>query len=140
MTITADTLRTRVTGLPEWQGDEKDEDWIIPLQEFEGLIAYIDPYADTWNHWRSLEATETMVTITPDTPVYTGQDSLRLDTLVHYLDHRDELWDPDGWFGTDHPVVVPWENGYRVFDGNHRTTADRITGRPTLAYLAKIKD
>lgn len=139
MSITATELRTRVSGLPEWNPEsDEDPNWIRPLSEL-GVVTPV-PSADVpfWGHIEVDPDDADTVTITPDTPLYSAQDALRLDTLAHYLDDRDNLWDPDGWYGTDHPVVTPWEDGYLVLDGNHRTHADRMMGRPTLAYLATI--
>lgn len=141
MTIprTAAGLKTYSASLPTWdEDDDEDPNWIVPMYEFEGIITALDPWGeyaadDVW-------PTEATVIITPDTPIYSAQDSLRLDALVHYLDDRDTLFDRDAWFGTDHPVVLPYEDGYQVLDGNHRTTADRITGRSTLAYLAEKRN
>lgn len=139
MTLTADELRTRVSGLPEWSaGGDDDPNWIRPIPEL-GVVTPVPPAAVPF--WGCIEVDPddaATVTITPDTPIYSAQDSLRLDTLAYYLDNRDELWDPDSWYGTDLPVVTPWEDGYLVLDGNHRTHADRMMGRPTLACLATI--
>lgn len=135
MTITAEAVRTRVSSLPVWDYDDNDEQWIRPIQEFD-VVTKVDPDAVAWGRTK---VTKETVTIGVDTPLYSGQDSLRLDVLNHYLDDRDSLFDPDGWFGTDHPVALPWEDGYLILDGNHRTHADRIMGRPTLAHIATTK-
>jgi hypothetical protein len=54
--------------------------------------------------------------------------------IVHwYITRPDELYDEDGWFGNDIPVLIERPDGtFTVRDGNHRTIAAMMRGDVTL--------
>lgn len=74
------------------------------------------------------------VELDPRLITYSSQRVLRSDVLSHYMSSSD-LFDPDGWYGTNHPVVVKWKGAYLVLDGNHRVLADRLCGRTSRVLL-----
>ena len=72
--------------------------------------------------------------IKPDAILYSNQDSIRLDTLAHYL-KNSELFNKEPWFNTPYPVVVPWKQGYMVLDGTHRLLRDRLFDRESQVII-----
>lgn len=131
----ADALRAHVAALPEWRPDlDDDPAWVRPMGEF----AVIDPLRHSPLLAAEVTVTEESAVIDAGARIYTRQLFARLDAIAHYLDARDELFDPDGLYGTDHPVVLPWQDGYVALDGNHRLIADRLMGRPTRVIIAEL--
>lgn len=126
-------VRQRIVSLPDWDVDRNDDDpvWIRPITKFPEItkVAEIDT---------ACELTEELVTIGMSTPVYTAQNAVRLDAVLHYLDRRGELFDPEGWYGNDVPVVVRWIDGWLVVDGNHRAISDRLMHRSFTAIVAEL--
>jgi len=54
--------------------------------------------------------------------------------IVHwYITNPDELYDKDGWFGNDIPVLIERPDGtFTMRDGNHRCIAAMLRGDVTL--------
>lgn len=127
-------LADHVAGLPPWQSDLDDDPlWVRPMAEL-GLLrpAPLTRSAD------GLQITEEVVRVEPGTPLHSRQPLIRLDALLHYVQHPEVLFDPEGWLGTDLPVLLPGTGGFLVLDGNHRCAADRLCRRSTTALLARV--
>lgn len=68
----------------------------------------------------------------------TQGEGVRLDAIAHYL-QSEELFDEDGWFGNDIPVVhLRRDKTYTVRDGNHRILAALLRGDTHIrAYVQR---
>lgn len=135
--INYDEIQKLVTSLTGWSPDlDDDPNWLRDPTDF----GFLRPVATKEDSRALSELTiaaseldfENVVypteEIPPDAVLYSGQAYIRLDALWHYM-QTSELFDIDGWYGNDKPVVARWKDGYMVFDGNHRALAAKLMGR-----------
>lgn len=128
-----DLIRPHVESLPPWADEWNDPNWVLEASEF----GWINPCA-TIEEFDLLMVQGgpivveklPLILIDPTWVLYTCQNLIRLDALDHYL-HYDDLFDQGGMWGNDYPVISDWKDGYVVFDGNHRLTANKMLNRPT---------
>lgn len=137
--LTAD-LAALVASLPPWNYDLDDDPvWMRPVTDYGFERIPEDRSAGLLGARRVAASMNYAVTeaveIDPTLIRYAGQPLINLWALNAYVANRATLVDPDGWFGNDHPVVTPFEDGYAVLDGTHRVAADRLAGRLTRAYV-----
>lgn len=125
-----------VRALPDWSRDEDDDPaWVWPVEAV-GLSPKGEDLPESVVHQVNT------LDIEDDRPVevsvadirFTAQSSLRLDALAHYVTAGQfDLFDRDGWYGNDHPVLAAWPDGtYQVLDGCHRTGAAKLRGDDTI--------
>lgn len=130
--LNADQFKAHVDALPAWdRSKEDDPNWIRPTEEVTGR-APIENDA-------LLEHTKRTRPTTPPVPVPVSdirqtQHQINLSAVRHYVDHPHELYDQDGWLGTDHPVVIMHpDHGPVIADGNSRFGAALLRGDKTLS-------
>lgn len=136
--MSAEDLLAHVSGLPAWDRSlDDDPNWLATTTaagfRIDRRPIDIDDSVmnDIWHGRRppvQVPVAEVRVT---------GQELVRLDAVAHYLQgSRDRLYDPEPWWGTDHPLLLELAGEYRVLDGVSRTTAARVRKDPTLtAYV-----
>ena len=110
--------------------------WVLPITEF-GLSINTTASVTPTSEWNFTTAVAVWVPVAQVTSS-AQPGGVRLDALAHYLSRpASELFDRDGWFGNDHPVLIARSDGtYTVRDGNHRVIAAMLNGEPViLAYV-----
>jgi hypothetical protein len=130
-------LCQHVESLPEWDPMKDDDpNWVFPAKAFGWVnpmkIGEATPYLE---YCAGLDFTlDRVMEIDPNWVAYSGQQYIRLDAVYHYLTFSD-LFDQEGLFDNDLPVIAEWDDAYVVFDGNHRLTADKLLGRRSTVYF-----
>lgn len=138
LSMSAESLLSHVSGLPAWDRSlDDDPHWLAPTTaagfRIDRRPVKVDDATmnDIWHGRRPpVQVPVAQVRVT-------GQGLVRLDAVAHYLKvSHDQLYDPEPWWGTDHPLLLELDGEYRVMDGVSRTTAARVRGDQTLtAYV-----
>lgn len=130
--LSKDQFKEHVASLPPWdQTKDDDPNWVRPLEEFTGKPPVQNDAI--MEHAKKQVRDGAPLMRVPVRDVQRTQTTLNLDAVYHYVDKPHELYDQDGWLGTDHPVVVRHpEHGFVVADGNSRFTAAQLRGEPFL--------
>lgn len=138
-------IRTAQAELDPWTPkNDEDEVRYVPTSEFSDLVRPIkkqhrmgllyDYQLDVVKH--------EIIELNPKhrQRVYTTQDLLKLDALVHYLDvgPNGKLFDTEPWMDDPLPVLYPYLNGWRVIDGNHRVVVAHLLKK--TVYCARAVD
>lgn len=136
-------VRDLVASLPTWSVDlDDDPEWVRNTVDF----GFAKPMVDEEDERRMDSLVKVLADLNCELnpkPVdmidsakilYSSQPFVRLDALLHYM-QTSELFDPDGWYGNNHPVLAPWKDGYLVLDGTHRALAARLMGVPCPAIV-----
>lgn len=126
-----DQFRAHVAGLPAWdQQLDDDPNWVRPTEEVTGRppVEY-----DAHNAYsRKLLDSENPPPLrpVPVDQIRQTQHQINLQAVRHYVDHPSgQLFDADGWLGTEHPVIIEHPvHGHVIADGNSRFTAALIRG------------
>lgn len=108
---------------PGWVVHPRDVVGREPVQWDKGFHETMGKYGD---------ARSAPVRKVPVDQIRQTQTTINLSAVKHYVEHgpttRDK-YDPDGWYGTDHPVIVEHpEHGHVIVDGNSRFSAAAIRG------------
>jgi hypothetical protein len=132
--VTPHAIREAVATLPVWDPKiDEDPNWLYSITYY-GMeqLARGEIHKELVRRigWGLENNQHHDVTLDPKQIKYVNQPHIRLDALKHYLD-SSELFDKDGWYGTEIPVVTHWKKGYAVFDGTHRVIANQLMGRQT---------
>lgn len=111
--------------------------YVVPVEEF-GLALNHAPTISDPATWVFNLVSPVLVAVEKITSTWQSE-GIRLDALAWYLEHRLELFDPEGWFDNDYPVLIARPDGtFTIRDGNHRIIADKLNGvRVVLAYVVK---
>ena len=140
MDWTADKVLEVVASLPVIEDEDKwREAYVVPVEEF-GLVLNYTPTITDPSTWAFDLVSLVLVDISKITSTWQGE-GIRLDAVAWYLKNRTGLFDPEGWFGNDYPVLIARPDGtFTVRDGNHRVIADKLNGiRVILAHVVKGK-
>lgn len=134
---TPEELIAFVAALPPWDPDlDDDPAWVRPVSQL-GL-----KWSPAIPGLRVPEAGALPAPHLVETSSirYCSQERVRLDALVHYLVADAPPFDPEGWFGNDHPLLVSIEDrSLRVLDGTHRIGAAIITRRShVMAHVIRL--
>jgi hypothetical protein len=134
--LTADRVLRLSRDLPRWDPDlDDDPRWLRPPSAV-GL--HPTPLTGHLVRARGLLSSGPVPppsTVPVEAILYSTQTWLRIDALAYYIVHPTRLFDPDGWFGTDLPVLSTLPDdapGYVILDGNNRIGAARLRGDLTL--------
>jgi hypothetical protein len=109
----------------DWQNESDDdfqERFVRPVGEF-GLVERHDDTSWPEDQWypefmpvRDVEVAKIQSS--------TQGEGVCINIVHWYITRPDELYDEDGWFGNDIPVLIERPDGtFTVRDGNHRTIA-----------------
>lgn len=97
------------------------------VEEF-GLSIRHDPVTWPENAWRP-ELMPVEDALVERILSSTQTNGVCLDIVGHYLRTPDDVFDPDGWFGNEIPVLIRRADGtYTIRDGNHRCLAAKLRG------------
>lgn len=118
----------------DWQNEtDKDfeERFVRPASEF-GLVLRHDETSWPEREWypefmpvRDVDLSKVVST--------TQDEGVCLNIVHWYLTSPEELYDKDGWFGNDIPVLIERPDGtFTVRDGNHRCIAGILRGDVTV--------
>jgi hypothetical protein len=118
----------------DWQNESDDdfqERFVRPVGEF-GLVERHDDTSWPEDQWypefmpvRDVEVAKIQSS--------TQGEGVCINIVHWYITRPDELYDEDGWFGNDIPVLIERPDGtFTVRDGNHRTIAAMMRGDVTL--------
>lgn len=115
--------------------------WTRPSIEF-GLridetppVVPFEEWPDEWDPFAKMIVPLNRITTTRQ------NEGVRLDTLAWYVnvDDPSELFDPEGWYNNDEPVLIQRRHGvYTVADGNHRVITAMLRKNTFIsAYVQK---
>lgn len=116
---------TLVDSLPAWAPHlDDDPDWVRPVGMV-GLQVDQSPVVPDRTAIDSLSSGGRPTVQVPVSTITTAsQPHLRLDALAFYLRNHDALFDREGWFGQNLPVLVLRPDGtHRILDGTNRVAA-----------------
>lgn len=125
--VNARQFEEHVSKLPEWDAKQDDDpNWVRPMHELTGRAPVEN---DAVMEHAKRQAQGAPLKRVPVADVKRTQTTVNLQAVQHYVKKPHELYDQDGWLGTDHPVVVNHpEHGMVVADGNSRFTAAQLRG------------
>lgn len=118
---------------------EDPEEWrrvyVVPIAEFGFQLTRLDERISFPDYE---DGTHTPVLVPIEKIIYSTQfEGIRLDAVAWYLKNT-KLFDPEGWFGNDVPVLVRHGMHYIACDGNHRIIADLLKGHDLIrAYVQR---
>lgn len=125
-----DQFRAHVAALPKLEDhDDPDEvpGWVRPTHEITGRQTV--EYDAILQHAARGDVQAAPLQRVPVARIRQTQGQINLAAVRHYVDKPHELYDPDGWLGTEHPVVVQHpQHGPVIADGNSRFSAALIRG------------
>jgi len=125
-----DQFRAHVDALPAWPRDQDDPpDWVRPTAEVTGREPVeMDDHNAYSRKLLNPDVPPPLQSI-PTEGIRSTQHQINLQAVRHYVDKPNELWDQDGWLGTNHPVIIEHPvHGHVVADGNSRFAAALIRG------------
>lgn len=149
--LNAAQFKEHVAKLPPPEDYEEDPNWIRPVGE--AGLGHAHHGDNSWLYNASRHASTFVDTEEgsvlhriPTHAIDSGQETLQLEALHHYVDKgptTSDLYDRDGWYGTSHPVLTPHptqKNRMVIMDGTHRVAAARLRGEShVMAHVVPKK-
>lgn len=152
--LTSDDVLSLVETLPPWQRDLDDDPvWVRSVRSAGFTEIDIATMTETERatlleaRTRASRALPSARSIPTHAIEYAAQPWLRLDALAYYIRQAraadapaySTLFDRDGWFGNQHPVLVHVRGAFCVLDGTHRCAASKVTRQPlTTAHVIAV--